>query len=46
MITAGKNFVRVCDYLKTELPGISLEMLESEDLIKKAEEAQIIAPIY
>jgi len=42
VIIAGKNFVRVCDYLKTELPEISLEMVESKDLIKKAEEAQII----
>ena len=44
VIIAGKNFVRVCDYLKTELPEISLEMVESKDLIKKAEEAQIIIP--
>jgi phosphoglycerate dehydrogenase-like enzyme len=44
VIIAGKNFIRVCDYLKTELPEISLEMVEPKDLIKKIEEAQIIIP--
>jgi len=44
VIIAGKYFVRVYDYLKTELPEISLEMVEYKDLIKKAEEAQIIIP--
>jgi hypothetical protein len=31
VIIAGKNFIRVCDYLKTELPEISLEMVESKN---------------
>lgn len=44
VIIAGKYFARSYDYLKTELPKISLEMVELEDLIKKAEDAQIIIP--
>jgi len=44
VIIAGKNFAPVCDYLKNVLPEISLEMVEAKDLIKKAEEAQIIFP--
>ncbi len=42
VIIAGKNFVRVCDYLKTELPEISLEMVESKDLIKKAKKLKLL----
>jgi len=44
VIIAGKYFARSYDYLKAELPKISLEMVELEDLIKKAENAQIIIP--
>ena len=44
VIIAGKHFARSYDYLKAELPKISLEMVELEDLIKKAKDAQIIIP--
>jgi len=44
VIIAGKNFSPVCNYLRTVLPEISLERVETRDLIKKAEEAQIIIP--
>jgi len=45
LIVVGKYFTRVYDYLKAELPEISLEMVEFKDLIKKTEKAQIIIPI-
>jgi len=45
VIVGGKYFARVYDYLKAELPEISLEMAESKDLIKKAKKAQIIIPV-
>jgi phosphoglycerate dehydrogenase-like enzyme len=45
VIIAGKYFAQIYDYLKTELPEISLEMVESKDLIKKTEGAQIIIPV-
>jgi len=45
VIVGGKYFARVYDYLKAELPEISLEMVESKDLIKKAKKAQIIIPV-
>jgi len=44
VIIAGKYFARSYDYLKAELPKISLEMVELEDLINKAKDAQIIIP--
>ena len=44
VIVGGKYFARVYDYLKAELPEISLEMVESKDLIRKAKKAQIIIP--
>ena len=44
MIVAGKYFAASYDYLKSELPEISLEMVEFRDFIKKAEKAQIIIP--
>ena len=44
VIIAGKHFTGSYNYLKAELLKISLEMVESEDLIKKAEGAQIIIP--
>lgn len=45
LIVVGKYFTRVYDYLKAELPEISLEMVEFKDLIKKTKKAQIIIPI-
>lgn len=44
VIIAGKYFIRAYDYLKAEMPKISVEMVELKDLIRKAEEAQIIIP--
>lgn len=44
VIIAGKHFIGSYNYLKAKLPKISLKMVESEDLIKKAEDAQIIIP--
>lgn len=44
VIIAGKYFARSYNYLKAKLPKISLEMVELEDLIKKAKDAQIIIP--
>jgi len=44
VIVAGKYFAASYDYLKSELPEISLEMVEFRDFIKKAEKAQIIIP--
>jgi len=45
VIIAGKYFARIYDYLKAELPEILLEIVESKDLIKKTEKAQIIIPV-
>jgi len=45
VIVAGKYFAASYDYLKSELPEISLEMVEFRDFIKKAEKAQIIIPM-
>lgn len=44
VIVAGKYFAASYDYLKSELPELSLEMVEFRDFIKKAEKAQIIIP--
>jgi len=44
VIIAGKHFARSYDYLKAEQPKILLEMVELEDLINKAKDAQIIIP--
>ncbi|MDD5014485.1 MAG: 2-hydroxyacid dehydrogenase [Atribacterota bacterium] len=44
VIIAGKYFAASHNYLKSELPEISLEMVELRDFIKKAEKAQIIIP--
>jgi len=44
VIVGGKYFAASYDYLKSELPEISLEMVEFRDFIKKAEKAQIIIP--
>lgn len=44
VIIAGKHFIGSYNYLKAKLPKISLEMVELEDLINKAKDAQIIIP--
>jgi len=44
VIIAGKSFGSNYDFLKAELPKISLEKVELEDLINKAKDAQIIIP--
>jgi phosphoglycerate dehydrogenase-like enzyme len=44
VIIAGKHFIRSYNYLKAKLPKISVEMVELEDLINKAKDAQIIIP--
>jgi len=44
VIVAGKFFAASYDYLMSELPEISLEMVEFRDFVKKAEKAQIIIP--
>jgi phosphoglycerate dehydrogenase-like enzyme len=44
VIIAGKHFIGSYNYLKAELPKISLEMVELENLIKEAKDAQIIIP--
>jgi phosphoglycerate dehydrogenase-like enzyme len=44
VVIAGKYFAGSYNYLKAELPKISQEMVELEDLIKKAKDAQIIIP--